>query len=158
AVEPGWQPWVAAVAGDLQAHRGRSLVVPGAYAAPALHALAHAMNDGLGNIGQTVTFIPPVQGRPADRAGTLRELVEDMRRGTGTMSSILSGNPVYTAPVDLDFAAALAKVPLRVHLGLYVDETAWLSHWHFPEAHFLESWSDTRAYDGTVSIIQPLIA
>ena len=46
---------------------------------------------------------------------------------------------------------------LRAHLGLYLNETAEWCHWHVPEAHYLESWSDTRAYDGTASIVQPLI-
>ena len=58
----------------------------------------------------------------------------------------------------MDFAAAIRKVPLRIHLSLYKDETSELCQWHIPEAHYLESWSDARAYDGTVSIIQPLIA
>ena len=68
------------------------------------------------------------------------------------------GNPVYTAPADLDFAGNLKNVGLRIHLGLYENETAALCHWHIPAAHYLESWSDTRAYDGTVTIVQPLIA
>ena len=48
--------------------------------------------------------------------------------------------------------------PLRVHLGLYQNETAELCQWHVNEAHYLEAWGDARAYDGTVSIVQPLIA
>ena len=70
---------------------------------------------------------------------------------------ILSANPVYTAPVDLGFAAAMKKVGTRIHLGHYVDETAALSNWHVPETHFLEAWSDARAFDGTATIVQPLI-
>src|SRR5262249_49238198 len=71
---------------------------------------------------------------------------------------MLGGNPVYTAPVDLRFAEHLDKVPLRIHCSMYEDETAALCHWHIPETHSLESWSDARAYDGTITIIQPLIA
>src|SRR4029434_6656983 len=71
---------------------------------------------------------------------------------------MLDGNPVFTSPVDLGFAEQLAKVPLRVHSGLYEDETSAYCHWHIPETHYLESWSDIRAYDGTVTILQPLIA
>ena len=81
-----------------------------------------------------------------------------MNAGRVDLLVILGGNPVYTAPADLEFADALDKVPLRVHLSLYDDETSALCHWHFPEAHFLEAWSDARGYDGTVSIVQPLIA
>jgi molybdopterin-containing oxidoreductase family iron-sulfur binding subunit len=52
----------------------------------------------------------------------------------------------------------MSKVPLRIHLGTHDDETSELSHWHVPQSHFLESWSDIRAFDGTVSVVQPLIA
>ena len=81
-----------------------------------------------------------------------------MKAGKVEVLVILSGNPVYDAPVDAEFAEALAKVPFRVHLSLYDDETSELCDWHIAETHFLESWSDTRAFDGTASIVQPLIA
>ena len=86
------------------------------------------------------------------------ELVADMRAGAVKTLLILGGNPVYDAPADLNFLDALKKVKLRAHVGLYHNETAAWCHWHVPEAHYLESWSDARAYDGTVSIVQPLIA
>jgi molybdopterin-containing oxidoreductase family iron-sulfur binding subunit len=89
---------------------------------------------------------------------SLRQLTADMQAGAVTTLLILGGNPVYTAPADVPFAAALNKVPFRAHLSLYADETSALCHWHLPEAHYLEGWSDARAYDGTVSIQQPLIA
>ena len=81
-----------------------------------------------------------------------------MNAGTVDFLLILGGNPVYTAPADLEFGAALQKVALRAHVGLYEDETAELCQWHVPEAHFLEAWSDVRSDDGTVTIVQPLIA
>ena len=65
---------------------------------------------------------------------------------------------MYTAPADIDLATHLARVPFCAHLGLYADETSALCHWHIPEAHELESWGDVRTYDGTVSLLQPLIA
>ena len=86
------------------------------------------------------------------------ELVKDMRGGAVETLLMLGGNPVYDAPADLNFLDALKKVKLRAHVGLYSNETAAWCHWHVPEAHYLESWSDARAYDGTVSIVQPLIA
>ena len=70
---------------------------------------------------------------------------------------ILGGNPVYNAPADVPFSEALRKVPLRVHHSLSLDETSYQCHWHLPEAHYLEAWSDARAYDGTASIVQPLV-
>jgi molybdopterin-containing oxidoreductase family iron-sulfur binding subunit len=150
--------WIEALVQDLQQHRGTSLLVAGEQQSPLVHALVHAMNDRLGNVGTTVRYTAPVEARPVDEIASLRELVEDMAAGKVDTLIILSGNPVYTVPADLEFAARLQNVRLRVHLSLYFDETSELCHWHIPEAHYLESWSDTRAYDGTVSLIQPLIA
>jgi molybdopterin-containing oxidoreductase family iron-sulfur binding subunit len=152
------QEWIAAVVKDLQAARGRSLVVAGDTQPPVVHALAHAMNEALGNVGATVTYTQTAEARPANQLEGLKELVGEMNAGTVGFLLILGGNPVYTAPADLKFADALGKVALRAHVGLHQDETAALCHWHVPQAHYLESWSDVRAADGTVSIIQPLIA
>jgi molybdopterin-containing oxidoreductase family iron-sulfur binding subunit len=146
------------VAEDLWHHRGASLVVAGRQQPPLVHALAHAMNEVLGNVGQTVVYTQPIVAQPVDACASLRALVEDMAAGRVELLVSLGGNPVYTAPADVDVAAALAHVPLSVHLGLYVDETSALCRWHIPAAHELESWGDARAYDGTVSLLQPLIA
>jgi MoCo/4Fe-4S cofactor protein with predicted Tat translocation signal len=148
--------WLKAVARDLQSHRGSSLVVAGASQPAAVHALAHAMNAALGNAGQTVVYTDPIELSPEN--DSLPELAKEIEAGQVSTLFILGSNPVFTAPADLQFAQQLLKVPLRIHCGLYDDETAELCHWHVPQAHFLESWSDARAYDGTVGIIQPLIA
>src|SRR5205823_8217355 len=89
---------------------------------------------------------------------SLTDLTADMNAGKVDLLIILGGNPVYTAPADLGFAAAMDKVGMRVHLSLYDDETSAVCHWQIPEAHFLESWGDARAYDGAACIVQPLIA
>jgi molybdopterin-containing oxidoreductase family iron-sulfur binding subunit len=150
--------FVKAVAADLSLHKGRSVVVAGETQPAAVHALARAINEALGNVGTTVSYVAPVTGSPADGAQSIAELVADMNAGTVQVLLVLGGNPVFTAPADLGFRAALEKVPARFHFGLYHDETAELCHWHAPEAHYLESWGDVRAFDGTVSLIQPLIA
>jgi MoCo/4Fe-4S cofactor protein with predicted Tat translocation signal len=150
--------WVAAVAKDLQRHRGSSIVICGNGQPPIVHALAHAMNNVLGNVGRTVRYIEPIEARPAEQSVELRALGQEMQAGNVQLLLILAGNPVFTTPADLEFEKHLQNVPLRVHLGLYADETAAQCHWHIPEAHFLESWSDARTFDGSVSIIQPLIA
>ena len=149
--------WVAAAAKDLQANRAGGIVVAGDQQPPAVHALAHAMNAALGNAGATVVYTDPVQAAPVDQMQSLRELVKDMNDGRVDLLVILGGNPVYTAPADLKFGDALKKVATRIHLGLYDDETSAMCHWHIPETHFLEAWSDARAFDGTSSIVQPLI-
>ena len=150
--------FIDAVAKDLQARRGRSLVVAGDSQPPEVHALAHAMNQALGNVGSTVVYTQTIEAEPVDQTASLRDLAADMTAGKVDVLVIVSANPVYSAPADVQFAAAMDKVQLRVRLGLHEDETSALCHWQIPEAHFLEAWSDARAYDGTASIVQPLIA
>jgi MoCo/4Fe-4S cofactor protein with predicted Tat translocation signal len=152
------QKWSEAIEDDLRKHRGTSLVIAGDSQPPTLHAYAHRINEALGNVGNTVVYTDPVEANPVDGNASLRELVADMNSGLVDVLLILGGNPVYNAPADAEFGAAMLKVPLRIHLSLYKDETSELCQWHIPEAHYLESWGDTRAYDGTASIIQPLIA
>src|SRR5205085_4472443 len=122
---------------DLQAHPGRGLVVSDQF-----EATARRLNESLGNIGQTVDYASPEPGgRP------LSELAADMRSGAVKTLIIVGGNPVYDAPVDLDFDQLLKNVRLSVHLDLYPNETAGLCHWHVPETHSLETWSDARAFE-----------
>src|SRR5262249_35116274 len=101
------QKWIAAVARDLRAHRGRSLVIAGDHQPPAVHAIAHAMNDALGNAGSTVVFTQTTAAEPVDQLTSLRSLVEDMNAGRVDVLVIVGANPVYTAPADFGFAAAL---------------------------------------------------
>ena len=144
---------------DLQTHKGSSLVIAGDHQPPAVHALAHAMNQALGNVGSTVFYTDPIDANPVNRNQSLHVLTEDMRAGKVDLLLILGGNPAYDAPAELEFASALKSnaVNLKVYLGTHRNETAEFCQWHVPETHYLESWSDARAYDGTASIIQPLI-
>jgi MoCo/4Fe-4S cofactor protein with predicted Tat translocation signal len=153
-----WERWIAGVAKDLRASRGSSVVIAGDGQPPIVHAMAHVMNEALGNVGQTIVYTAPVEAEPTDHVTSLRDLVADMDRGAVELLLILGGNPVYTAPVDLEFGRRLREVPLRVHLSLYEDETSELCQWHVPQAHYLEAWDDVRAFDGTATILQPLIA
>ena len=145
---------------DLADHQGASVVIAGDHLAPDVHVLAHAINDKLGNVGKTVFYTDPVDTNPVNQTESIKDLVADIRGGKVDLLIILGGNPAYDAPSDLDFADLLKSnaVPLRVHYGLYQNETAELCHWHVNATHELESWGDARAYDGTVSIVQPLIA
>jgi molybdopterin-containing oxidoreductase family iron-sulfur binding subunit len=149
--------FAAAVAADLSAHKGRSAVLVGPEQPAAVHALGHAINEALGNFGKTLDTIEPVEERPAGQAAGLSELVRDMEAGHVTTLLILGGNPAYDAPADFRFAERLSKVPLKIHLSMHGNETSELCHWLVPESHFLEAWSDARAFDGTASIVQPLI-
>ncbi|HUF78953.1 MAG TPA: TAT-variant-translocated molybdopterin oxidoreductase, partial [Thermoanaerobaculia bacterium] len=149
--------WLPAVAADLRAHPGRALVVAGDGAPPAVHVLAHAINHALGAVGSTVRYTEPAAARPDDQVAGIRALAEELHAGEVDTLLILGANPAFDAPADLDLAAALPQAGLRVHVGLYKDETSQYCQWHVPQAHFLESWGDARAADGTVSIVQPLI-
>ncbi|OAI41631.1 hypothetical protein AYO40_02755 [Planctomycetaceae bacterium SCGC AG-212-D15] len=150
--------WLEPLASDLSRHSGKCLVLAGDGLDAGVHALVHAINHTLKNVGETVLYTPAVEVRPVDHGQQIAELVEEMAGRRVEMLVIAGVNPAYSAPTDLNFAEHLAKVPLRIHLGLYQDETAALCDWHIPEAHYLESWSDARAFDGTASVIQPLIA
>ncbi|MGQ9791115.1 MAG: TAT-variant-translocated molybdopterin oxidoreductase [Armatimonadota bacterium] len=155
------QKWVDAIARDLQAHRSRSVVTVGESQPPAIHALVHTINHALGNVGQTVIYTAPVEAQPVNHTESLHELVQDMTAGKVEALIILGSNPAYNAPVDMEFARVLKELTQRngftVHLSLYEDETSALCQWHIPESHYLEAWGDVRAFDGTVSIVQPLI-
>ncbi|MDM7920848.1 MAG: TAT-variant-translocated molybdopterin oxidoreductase, partial [Pyrinomonadaceae bacterium] len=152
--------WIATMARDLSANRGKTLVIAGDNQPAEVHALAHAMNAALGSVGETVVYTDPLVAN-AERLQIeqYRELIADIDAGRVKMLVILGGNPVYNSLADLklDLQRVENKVPLRIHLGSHFDETAEICHWHVPEKHFLEMWSDARAYDGTVTTIQPLI-
>jgi molybdopterin-containing oxidoreductase family iron-sulfur binding subunit len=164
-IETGGEPelseqqrrWLDVVVRDLQDQQGRSLVVAGERQPPIVHALALAINNTLGNIGRTVFYTQPVAANPINQMESLRGLVQAMEAGDVEALFIVGGNPAYTAPADLPFGSQLADVPFSAHLSLYVDETSERCTWHLNAAHVLESWSDTRAFDGTASIVQPLI-
>jgi len=152
------QQWLGAVLKDLQAERGRSIVIAGEWQPPIVQALAHALNQALGNSGKTVAYRDTAEANPVNQLQSLHDLVDEMKTGSVRALFILGGNPAYTAPPDLEFHQHLAKVKRSIHLGMNLDETAALSTWHIPQNHYLESWGDARAFDGTVSFQQPLIA
>jgi molybdopterin-containing oxidoreductase family iron-sulfur binding subunit len=150
--------FVAAVAKDLSAHKGRALVVAGDYQTDGVHAAARALNDALGATGATVTYAASVEAMPAGAASSIAELTRAMDAGRVEVLVIMGGNPVFTAPVDLRFAERLAKVNLVIYQSTHPDETSLYAHWNVPELHALECWGDARSFDGTVTLVQPLIA
>ncbi|SFI99736.1 TAT-variant-translocated molybdopterin oxidoreductase [Methylobacterium brachiatum] len=147
--------WVRGAAKALIEARGAGIVTAGLTTSPDLHALVHRLNGALGNTGATLRHAAPVVEHGA---GTLAELAEAMERGAVKVLIVLGANPVYDAPAALDFAARMERVPLKIHAGLYADETGAHADWHLPTAHPLESWGDVRSLDGTVGLIQPTVA
>jgi len=148
--------WLDAVARDLEANRGQCLVVPGEFESSETQRAAHQINSALGNIGKTVEYSVATDA-PSNQTAGLRELAGEISNGQVDSLIILGANPVYWAPADLKFGELIMKPRLRVHLSPYFDETSRLCHWHVPETHYLEQWSDALAFDGTASIVQPLI-
>jgi MoCo/4Fe-4S cofactor protein with predicted Tat translocation signal len=151
--------WISAMAKDLTANRGKSVIVVGDGQPPIVHALGHAINQALGNVGTTVVYTEPVQPNAETlQVDQLRALIQEIDAGTVKTLVVLGGNPVYNTPIDLRLSKErMDKIPFRVHLGQHLDETGELCHWHVSEKNYLEMWGDARAYDGTVSIIQPLV-
>ncbi|MCK5943262.1 MAG: hypothetical protein KAI24_14880, partial [Planctomycetes bacterium] len=160
AFEKNGKKWLEEIAKDLQSANGKSIVVAGATQPPVVHAIAHAINQHLGNVGETVTLTAVPDGITGNCTAQLQELAAALSAGTCETLIFLGANPVLDAPADLGLAKLLRekKPKTTIHVGLYEDETAKLCDWHFPMAHDLESWGDARAKDGTVSMRQPLIA
>jgi MoCo/4Fe-4S cofactor protein with predicted Tat translocation signal len=154
----GSESFLETVAKELQAHRGKSLVIAGEQQTPALHALAHAINGALGNAGATLYYTEPVEANPGNHLQSFSELCADLDAGKVDTLIMFGVNPVYTAPHDHDFLSKLRKVPNSVQVSMHYDETCEYATWHVAESHFLETWGDARAYDGTLTVIQPLIA
>lgn len=149
------EDWIERAASTLDGARGRSLVTIGPYYPAEVQAVGLLVNERLGNLGRTLRLTEPLTARP-DR-GSLAALAEDMRNERVEMLAMINTDPVYSAPGELGFVEALATVGTRVHAGLHDDETAALCHWHVPLQHALESWTDARAADGQLSIVQPLV-
>ena len=149
--------WIAAAGTDLGAQPGRSVVIAGERLSPRGHVLVAAINQALGNTGQTVwqTASPLLSaGQPST---TLASLAQALDRKQIDTLVCLGGNPSYTSPASIGFAELLRAVPNSVYAGLYENETARDARWFVPAAHYLETWGDARAYDGTLSIVQPLV-
>jgi MoCo/4Fe-4S cofactor protein with predicted Tat translocation signal len=157
APTPDDMRWIAALAKDLQTHKGRSVVVAGEYQPEAVHQIAKAINDALGNSGTTVTYGANVEAAATGGTSSIAELAKAIDAGQVELLAIMGGNPVFTAPADLDFKTKLGKVGLVVYHTTHLDETSPYSHWNVPESHPLESWGDARSFDGTVTVMQPLI-
>jgi MoCo/4Fe-4S cofactor protein with predicted Tat translocation signal len=148
---------ITTMAGELVASRGKGAVLAGYRQGPEVHALVHALNAMLGNVGTTLAFTAEPDPERPTHVEAMRAAVDEMGRGSVSTLVILGGNPAYDAPRDLDFPRALEGVATKIHLSAFDDETSKLCQWHLPRAHYLETWGDVRAWDGTVSVQQPLI-
>lgn len=145
------------IAADLRQAGPRALVVAGIEQSPFLQAFAHAVNAGLGAQGRTVRYIEPLT-IVAGSMASLAALAEDMAAGRVSCLLVIDANPVYAAPADIEFSRLMRRVPTTIHAGPYRDETGAAARWHVPLSHPLEAWGDSRAFDGTASLRQPVSA
>ena len=145
--------WITECANDLLANLGRSIVTVGGLQPAWVQALVFGLNEALGNHGTTILGLTTGE-KPA---ASIADLAAAIKAGTVQTLFILGGNPAYNAPAELGFSDLLLNVPAVVRLGLFEDETSKLSRWQVPAAHYLESWSDVRTYDGTYTAVQPMI-
>lgn len=150
--------FIKALASDLAKFQGTGLIYAGHRQPAAVHARVHRLNAQLGNLGKTVVFTEETNPERAPYVEAIAELATEMREGSIETLLILRGNPAYDAPADVDFAAALQKVPNSIHLSDYRNETTLSCRWYLPVTHPLEQWGDGRTYDGTYTLQQPLIA
>jgi len=146
-----------ALARDLAAHRGRGAVLVGDHLPPVVHALAHAVNALLAN--GALSYAPsPIVLSEADSFGSLRELRAALDANSVESLVVLDADVAYASPADLELESLIGRAKESVCFALFPNATWATCNWRAPAAHMIESWLDTRALDGTTSIVQPLIA
>lgn len=150
--------FLGAMVRDIQAAGPRAVVVAGDTQPPEVHALAAAVNEALGAVGSTVSYLASDEDAASSQAERFAALARDMHAGDMDFLLLLGVNPAYSAPPEFDFVGGMGRVARTAHLGLHLDETGQAAEWHIPQTHYLEAWGDGRAYDGTLSVVQPLIA
>jgi len=156
--EPRTEKFLRVLVEELRHNAGKAVVIAGRRQPPEVHALVARINQAIGAPGATLDYVEDPDGDRPSHLRAITELGKAMSAGQVGTLIMLGGNPVYDAPADLDFAAALKNVKTSLHLHEYRNETSLASAWHVPRAHFLEAWGDVRTWDGTVTIAQPLIA
>lgn len=156
-LSPAAQAWLEQVTSALNATAGRSIVTVGPYQPERLHRLAALINEKLGNLRATVSYVEDRRVLSGDAGETWQRLDQLLQADALTTLVCLNCNPVYQAPADLKLGERFAKLPRLVHAGLHANETAQVARWHVPLQHDLETWSDARTLIGTATIIQPLV-
>jgi molybdopterin-containing oxidoreductase family iron-sulfur binding subunit len=156
--EPKVERYLKVLADELKQNKGKSIVIAGRRQPPEVHAIVARINDAISAPGNTLDYVEDPDGDRPSHLRAISDLARQMAAGQVGTLIMLGGNPVYDAPADLEFAAALKNVKTSVHLHEHRNETSLLATWHVPRAHFLEAWGDVRTWDGTITLAQPLIA
>lgn len=147
--------FIRGLARDLARGGAHSVTIVGDAQPPLVHALAHLINAALG--GRVTSMIDSAWIDAGPSTQSFSDLARELERGAVETLVVLDTNPVYAAPAGIDAKALFSRVPTTVDAGLYENETARVCQWFVPLTHYLESWGDARAYDGTVSFVQPLV-
>jgi molybdopterin-containing oxidoreductase family iron-sulfur binding subunit len=143
------EKWVKECASDLVAKSGKSLVVAGDHLPKEVHATVFAINEAL---KAPISYLEV----PKAEEGMARAVAQ-LNTGNVETLCILGGNPVYNAPVDLDWVSAQAKAASSVYLGYAANETSKAASVFIAQSHYLESWGDSRTFNGTLLPVQPMI-
>jgi MoCo/4Fe-4S cofactor protein with predicted Tat translocation signal len=152
------QDWIQACADDMLQASSTALLVAGASQPPVVHATVAAVNEALGATGSTITYTQASSDAAASSLASLRALSDGLDDGTISTLVVIGRNPAYDAPADLGLAQKLANVGTLITLDPKQTETGALSTWQLNGCEDLERWGDVASADGTVSIIQPMIA
>ncbi|MDB6069179.1 MAG: hydrogenase, partial [Verrucomicrobiales bacterium] len=152
-----YEVWLKSAADDLAASKGKAIVIAGSQQPEALHLLAAAINQALGAFGQTIEL--KQTGLADNQTGTLADLAKDAAAGSVETLLVLSeADPSLEAPADLKWAEAQDKIKtLIVHSTRHRTGLARKAAWAVPATHYLEQWGDVRGFEGTYSIVQPMI-
>jgi MoCo/4Fe-4S cofactor protein with predicted Tat translocation signal len=140
---------------QLYASKGNALVVCGSNDVN-IQLVVNAINEAIGANGTTINWAATSNIRKGIDADMVK-LSADMASGAVGAVMVYDCNPVYTYADGANFGKALAKLPLSVSFNITMDETTEQCKYIIPSHHWLESWGDTEAVTGHVSIMQPLI-
>lgn len=146
---------ISKIASELVKEKGKSLVVCGLNDT-SVQILINGINEMLENYGKSVDVEMYSNLKQGDDA-KFKGLVDDMAAGKVGAIITYNTNPLYTAPAKMNFAAAYAKVGLKVAFAQVMDETAQKADYVCPDHNWLESWGDANPKRGQYSLQQPTI-
>jgi Fe-S-cluster-containing dehydrogenase component/anaerobic selenocysteine-containing dehydrogenase len=141
----------------LKGAQGACAFLVGSHLSARSQALGLLINDALGCVGAGKTYdssrVVPMSNNASNDLAAFEQSLQNDQVHTILFAGV---NPEYYGSRSL--RNALVKAPVRAAINLYEDETATVCSVSIPAAHWLESWGDAVALDGTLSIQQPLIA
>jgi molybdopterin-containing oxidoreductase family iron-sulfur binding subunit len=140
---------------DLLENKGKSLVISGTNNLN-IQLIVNAINNALGNYGNTVSIEKPMNVRQGSQQA-MDKLVKKMNAGEIDALLSYNVNPAYDYFDSNSFISGIKKVKLRISFAETKDETASLCNFILPDNNYLESWNDAEPIEGELSIQQPTI-